>query len=191
MSARVPVQVQATYEDLMKVPDIMVAELVDGELFASPRPRYRHMRVASKLGGALITSFDSDDGGPGGWWILDEPEIHFGRNVLVPDIAGWRHERMPDLPEGHINDIAPDWVCEVTSPSTGLLDRSRKMPIYARAGVSWMWIIDPDPQTLEVFANDGETWRVVVTYGGEDVVRAQPFDAIEIHLSKLWRVHAS
>jgi len=191
MSAHVPLDAEATYEDLMKVPDTMVAELVEGELFASPRPRYKHSRVAAALGGALFPAYDSGDGGPGGWWILDEPELHFGRNVLVPDIAGWRHERMPDLPEGHASEIAPDWVCEVTSPSTGLLDRSRKMPIYARAGVAWMWIIDPDPQTLEVFANDGETWRVVVTYGGENVVRAQPFDAIELDLSKLWRVHAS
>jgi Uma2 family endonuclease len=181
----------ATYEDLLKVPDTLVAELVEGELFTNPRPRFKHAGVASDLGAQLIGPLRSRDGGSGGWWILDEPELHLGLNVLVPDLGGWRHQRLPELPDSHFTEIAPDWVCEVTSPSTRQLDRLRKMPIYAREGVEWMWILDPDPQTLEVFRNDGGRWIVDATHGGEDVVRAQPFDGIEIDLGRLWQFRAS
>src|SRR6185369_17877981 len=110
----------------------MVAEIVDGELFASPRPRPRHAVAASVLGSDLNIPFQQGRGGPGGWWILFEPELHFGEDVLVPDIAGWRHERMRTIPDAAFITLAPDWVCEVVSPSTGRLDRSRKMGVYAR-----------------------------------------------------------
>jgi Uma2 family endonuclease len=180
----------ATYEDLLKVPDTMVAELLDGELFTYRR-HPRHAHAASAVGGALFPPYDSADGGPGGWWLIDRPELHFGANVLVPDLSGWRHQRLPQLPDSHFGEIAPDWVCEVTSPSTGLLDRVRKMPLYAREGVQWMWIINPDLQTLEVFRNEGGRWIVAATHGGDDVVRAEPFDAIEINLSPFWRLSVS
>lgn len=181
----------ATYEDLLKVPDNMVAELIEGELYASPRPRGKHVRAASALGFVIGPPYDSGLGGPGGWWLIDEPEVHLSRDVLVPDMAGWRHERLPELPEDHKFEVPPDWVCEITSPSTAHRDRSKKMPIYARAGVTWAWIINPEEQTLEVRRLEAEGWRIVAEYGGEDVIRAQPFEAVDIDLRVLWRARAS
>ena len=142
----------ATYDDLVKVPDIQVAEIVDGELHASPRPAPRHARAGSLLGAAITGPYDRGLGGPGGWWILDEPELHVGRNVLVPDLAGWRRTRMPRLPDTAFFPLAPDWVCEVLSPSTASLDRAKKLAIYAREGVAHAWIVDPLAGTLEVSA---------------------------------------
>lgn len=163
----------------------MVAELIEGELFTSPRPAGPHTYAASMLGAILIPPFHLGIGGPGGWWILDEPEVHFARDVLVPDLAGWRRERMPSIPKGHIFSVVPDWVCEVISPSNGRLDRLKKMPIYAREGVPYVWIVDPEQQVLEARTlRDGE-W-VMREYGGDDKVRVTPFDAIEIDLTLIW-----
>ncbi len=177
---------RATYDDLLKVPDHLVAEIVDGELFTSPRPASPHARAVTKLGNVLGPAFDDGDGGPGGWWIVFEPELHLDDDVLVPDIAGWRRERMPVYPNVPAFTLAPDWVCEVVSPSTGRLDRIRKMPAYARHGISYIWVIDPLQQTLEVFQLKDGQWFVVATHEGADVVRAVPFDAIEIDLARLW-----
>ncbi|HET8798083.1 MAG TPA: Uma2 family endonuclease [Thermoanaerobaculia bacterium] len=175
----------ATYEDLLKVPDTMVAELIDGELFVSPRPGGPHTNAASNVGFFLGPPYQWGRGGPGGWWILDEPEIHFRHNVLVPDLAGWRRERMPMFPKDHVFSIVPDWVCEVVSPSSGRLDRLKKMPIYAREGVDHAWIIDPDQQTLEAFQRQDDKW-IVSVYGEEPLVRVPPFDEIEIDLTLIW-----
>ena len=133
----------ATYEDLLKVPDHLVAEIVEGELYTSPRPGSRHVLASSVLGAHILTNFQGG-GGAGGWWILDEPELHLGPNVLVPDIGGWRRERMPQLLDTAAFELAPDWVCEVISPSTGRLDRVRKLPAYARHAVGHAWLIDPE-----------------------------------------------
>ena len=176
----------ATYEDLLKVPENMVAELIEGELFASPRPAGPHSRASSRLGFILGPPYDLGRGGPGGWWLIDEPEVHFTRNVLVPDLAGWRRERMPDLPQSHVYSIVPDWICEVVSPSSGRLDRIKKMPVYAREGVAHAWIVDPLQQMLEVFANAGETWKVIATHSENEVVRIAPFEEIEVDLTLLW-----
>lgn len=176
----------ATYEDLLQVPENMVAELIEGELFASPRPAGPHNRASSRLGFILGPPYDLARGGPGGWWLVNEPEIHFARNVLVPDLAGWRRERMPEIPQNHVYSIVPDWVCEVVSPSSGRLDRIKKMPVYAREGVGHAWIVDPLQQTLEVFANAGDTWRVVATHSENEIVRIPPFEEIEIDLTLLW-----
>lgn len=176
----------ATYDDLLQVPDNMVAELIEGELYASPRPAGPHTVSASALGGFLMSPFQFGRGGPGGWWILDEPELHFGRNVLVPDLGGWRRERMPDIPQNHVFSVVPDWICEVISPSSGRLDRMKKMPIYAREGVAYAWIVDPLQQTLEVFRNEENDWRWPATYGENAVVRIPPFEEIEIDLALLW-----
>lgn len=184
MAARV--REHATYEDLVRLPENMVGELIDGELYASPRPAGPHTRAASGLGFSLGPPFHIGRGGPGGWWILFEPELHFGYNVLVPDLAGWRRERMPEIPKGHRFTIVPDWVCEVTSPSSGRLDRLKKLPVYARAGVDYAWIVEPEQQTLEAFERDGDRWILLGIYGAEPVVRVQPFDAIEINLSEIW-----
>jgi Uma2 family endonuclease len=176
----------ATYEDLIAVPENMVAELIDGELYASPRPAGPHTMAASALGFVIGPPFHFGNGGPGGWWILDEPELHFGRNVLVPDLAGWRKERMPEIPKNHVFSVVPDWVCEVISPSSGRLDRTKKMPIYARQGVRFAWIIDPDQQVLEVrtLQADGD-WRRE-DYGGDQPLRVPPFEEIEIDFSLIW-----
>jgi Uma2 family endonuclease len=176
----------ATYEDLLKVPDHLVAEILDGELYASPRPALRHANAASVLGGEISGPFHRGRGGPGGWWILDEPEVHLRKDVVVPDLAGWRHSRLPALPDAAALTIAPDWACEVISPSTEGMDRGRKLAIYAREGVAHLWLINPISQTLEVMALDGGRWTLLVTHVGAVTVRAEPFDAIELDLSALW-----
>lgn len=179
----------ATYEDLEQVPDTMVAELIEGDLIVSPRPASPHARSATVLGSDLLGAFDGPPGGagkPGGWWLLFEPELHFGRNVLVPDIAAWRRERMPVLPNVAAFTQAPDWVCEVVSPSTGAVDRGRKMTIYAREGVGHLWIVDPLQRTLEVYRLEGERWVVASTHGGTDPVAAEPFQAVTLDPARWW-----
>jgi Uma2 family endonuclease len=178
----------ATYEDVLNAPEHLVAEIVDGELFTSPRPASRHARASSGLGAKLINAFDHGDAGPGGWWIIDEPELHLAADILVPNIAGWRRERMPTYPDAAYFTLAPDWVCEVVSPSTGLLDRVRKMPKYAANSITHLWLVDPLQETLEIFQLKNSRWLLLATDGGDEKVRAEPFDAIEIDLTHLWSV---
>jgi Uma2 family endonuclease len=178
----------ATYEDLLKVPDHLVAEIVDGELYATPRPAPRHAAASSGLGGALHGPFDRGRGGPGGWRILDEPELHLGADVIVPDVAGWRRERLPLLPEEAYFSLAPDWICEVLSPSTAALDRVRKLRIYSREQVSHAWLVDPILQTLEVLRLENARWTITSTWSGSDIARAEPFDAIDVDLTLLWDI---
>jgi Uma2 family endonuclease len=179
---------RATYEDLMQVPDHLVAEIIDGELFTSPRPATPHAWASSVLIRDLVP-FDqrpSGPGGPGGWWIIFEPELHFGEDVLVPDLAGWRHERMRTVPSSAFITLGPDWVCEVVSPSTGRLDRSLKMNVYAREGVRHLWLIDPIARTLEAYRLSDDRWIVGAVRGSDDVVRIEPFDAVELALDRWW-----
>jgi hypothetical protein len=182
-----PARRRATYEDVLRAPEHRVAEIVDGELVTSPQPASRHVHASSALGvclgGPLHFGFG---GGPGGWWILDEPELHLGPDVLVPDLAGWRRERMPVFPDVPFFELAPDWVCEVLSPATERLDRVRKLPIYAREQVGHAWLINPTHQTLEVFRREGPGWFLVATHGGDEKVRAEPFEAVELDLAVLW-----
>jgi Uma2 family endonuclease len=180
---------RATYEDLMRVPDHLVAEIIDGELITTPRPASPHARAESVIGQDL-SPFDrrpGGPGGPGGSWILDEPELHLGEDVLVPDLAGWRHERMPVIPNVAAFTLAPDWVCEVISPRTGRIDRSRKMGIYAREGVRHLWFVDPLARTLEVYRLEGDRWVVASTHGGAEGIRAEPFDAVALDMRRWWR----
>ena len=177
----------ATYDDLLKVPDHLVAEILDGELHTSPRPAPRH-DAGSGLGGALRGPFDRGRGGPGGWRILDEPELHLGNDVVVPDIAGWHRERMPALPDEAFFRLAPDWICEVLSPSTASFDRVKKLRIYAREGVAHAWLVDPILQTLEVLRLENGRWIVSSNWANADIARAEPFDAIELDLTLLWEV---
>ncbi len=176
----------ATYEDLLALPDDVVGQIIEGELHATPRPAIGHQLSVSMLGSVLGLPFDLGRGGPGGWWMLDGPEVHLGRNVLVPDLAGWRRERLPALPRDAFFTLAPDWVCEVLSPATARIDRLKKLAIYAREGVEHAWLVDPALETLEVFRRQAEAWLLVLTAGGDDVVRAEPFDAIELTLTGLW-----
>jgi Uma2 family endonuclease len=176
----------ATYEDLLKVPEHLVAEIVDGELLTTPRPASRHARARSGLGGKLVPPFDHGTGGPGGWWIIDEPELHLGADILVPDLAGWRREGMPVYPDAAFFDLVPDWVCEVVSPATGRLDRVRKMPKYAATGVRHLWLVDPLQQTLDIFRLESGRWVLLATHGGNETFRGEPFEAVAIDLSPLW-----
>lgn len=180
---------RATYADLLAVPAHLIAEIINGELRTQPRPAPAHAEAASALGGELYGPFRKGVGGPGGWRILDEPELHLGPepDVLVPDLAGWRLERMPRRPETAYFEIPPDWVCEVLSPSTEADDRADKMPTYAREGVRYAWLVDPILKTLEVFVLSAERrWMLAGTHRGDARVRAEPFDAIELHLALLW-----
>lgn len=185
---------RATYADLEAVPANKVAELIRGTLYVMPRPAARHARASSALGVELGGPFDRGRGGPGGWWILDEPELHFpdptspgDEDALVPDLAGWRRERLPVLPDVAAFTLAPDWICEVLSKSTEQHDREVKMPVYAREGVRHAWLIDPVAKTLEVYTLSAEgIWGEAVRSSGTDVVRAVPFDAIGLDLSALW-----
>lgn len=185
-----PRRPDATYADLEALPEHVVGEIIDGELVANPRPRSRHARTSTHLGASITPAFDRLPNGPdrpGGWWILDEPQLHFGRHVLVPDLAGWRHERMPELPDVAFFTLAPDWVCEVISPTSGRRDRIQKARIYAQCGVAWLWLVDPLQHIVEVLRLDGEHWQLVDTWGGDDdAARIPPFDAIGLELSRWW-----
>lgn len=176
----------ATYEDLLAVPPHFVAELIGGRLITHPRPAPRHARASSSLGGALDGPFDKGHGGPGGWWILDEPELHLGVDVLVPDLAGWRRERMPKLPDTAWFELAPDWLCEVLSPSTARLDRAEKLPRYGLHGVRHVWLIDPDIRVLETYENHDGQWLLLKTFAQADPVAIAPFEALTLDLSVLW-----
>jgi Uma2 family endonuclease len=176
----------ATYDDLRRVPAHLVAEIIGGELFATPRPATPHAYVTSRLTAEIDMPFVRGRGGPGGWWILVEPELHFGNDVVVPDVAGWRHARMPVIPDAPYLSTPPDWVCEVLSPSTERLDRVRKLAVYGRENVDFIWLINPETRTLEVLRSAAGGWALVATYADTDLVRAQPFDAIELELASLW-----
>jgi Uma2 family endonuclease len=176
----------ATYEDLAALPEIVVAEILDGELHSSPRPAPRHAVAGSAIGALIGGPFHHGRGGDGGWWILLEPELHLGRDVLVPDWAGWRRSRMPRVPETAYFPLAPDWVCEVLSPSTATIDRSKKLRIYAREGVAHAWLIDPIARTLEVLRLENGRWTILGTHVGSEVVRAEPFAEIALELAALW-----
>ena len=186
--AEKPSRREATYADLEELPPGSVGEIIGGELYVSPRPRPRHARAAFRLCNAL-GPFDQDPGeeGPGGWVLLIEPELHLGDEVLVPDLAGWRRERMPALPDEVGIELAPDWVCEVLSPSTAALDRNWKMGSYAREGVKHLWLVDPSARSLEVFRREGGGWSMLGTHVGEVAVRAEPFEALPLELGRLWR----
>lgn len=170
----------------MKVPDNLVAEIVEGELFTSPRPRTRHGRAHGALFARIRMRFDDGESGPSGWWIEAEPELHLVSDVLVPDVAGWRRERVPVFPDTPAWNVTPDWIGEVTSPTTGRLDRIRKLPAYARHGVAHAWIVDPVEQSLEVYRLVEGHWALISTHEGEDAVSAEPFEAIELPLAALW-----
>lgn len=181
-----PAEKLATYEDLFDLPEHLVGEIISGTLITHPRPAPKHARASSTLGVELGGPFDRGRFGPGGWWILDEPELHLGYDVLVPDLAGWRRERMPKLPDTAWFELAPDWVCEILSPSTARLDRVSKLPLYARAGVGHAWLVDPELRTLEVYENRDGKWLLLNTLENNAAVSEKPFDAASFDLGSLW-----
>ncbi|HWO24706.1 MAG TPA: Uma2 family endonuclease [Kofleriaceae bacterium] len=179
---------QELYDAYCAVPEHERAEIIDGTLYVSPRPAPRHANATTVLGGQINGAFQLGNGGPGGWWVLFEPELQLvSLEPMVPDLASWRVERMPALPETAFFQLAPDWVCEVLSKSTEITDRTKKLPIFAAHGVGHVWLIDPIAKTLEVHTlGTDRRWRDVRIYEGSSRVRAAPFEAIEVDLSRLW-----
>ena len=184
-SASTPTR-RAAYQDVLDAPAHRVAEIVDGTLYTHPRPAMPHALASSRLGVELTGPFDRGRGGPGGWWIIDEPELHLGEEIVVPDIAGWRRERMPDYPDTAYVSLAPDWVCEVLSPSTRRLDLHGKRPVYAREGVGHLWLVDPADRTLEAFELRDGHWVLIAGAKDDDPISIRPFDAITFSLGDLW-----
>jgi Uma2 family endonuclease len=180
----------ASYEDVLRAPDNMVAELIGGQLILMPRPAIPHAAAGSALQELLGPPFKRGLGGPGGWIIVYEPEVHLGDDVLVPDLAGWRRTTLEFLPAAAYLETRPDWACEILSPSTQRIDRELKLPIYARFGVGHVWLVDPIARTLEVWrreAREGpDVMAQVCCYSADERVRAEPFDAIELELAILW-----
>lgn len=176
----------ASYDDLLQVPDHLVAEIIDGELITSPRPAVRHAHAGAALLSAIHNPFHQGQGGPGGWWILFEPELHFKNDVLVPDIAGWRRERLPVLPDAAFFTIAPDWLCEILSPATEHIDRARKTRIYGHEGVKTLWLVDPRPRTIEVYVSVRGVWALARSHQGDAVASIEPFDALPLEMGRLW-----
>ncbi len=181
-----PARRKPTYQDVAALPPHQVGQILAGELVVQPRPSGRHASVTSTLGEELGPPFRRGRGGPGGWIILDEPEVHLGDDVLVPDLAGWRRSRLPSIGDEAFFELAPDWACEVLSPSTVKHDRTTKLTIYAREGVGHVWLVDPAHRTLEVMRRTDVGWLVVGAHHDAEVVRAEPFDAIELDLALLW-----
>ena len=177
---------RATYQDVLDAPEHRVAEIVDGTLYTHPRPASPHALASSSLQGDLSSAFQFGRGGPGGWWIIFEPELHLAEDILVPDLAGWRRERMPDYPDTAYFTLAPDWVCEVLSPSTRKYDLCAKRPIYAREGVAHLWLVEPVARTLEAFELRDGQWVLIATVADADPVCIRPFDAITFSLGDLW-----
>lgn len=182
------VAVPDEYAQLEGLPDHLTGEIINGRLYAQPRPTTLHTLAGSSLNGELYSPYHKGRGGPGGWWILVEPEVHFIRDteVLVPDLAGWRRERLPRLPRDQRIEVAPDWVCEILSPSTARKDRVVKMPIYARYGVAHLWLVDPLAQTLEAFALHEGRWALIGSFQEQDRVSIAPFAEMTLELGGLW-----
>ena len=176
----------ATYEDLFDLPENLIGEIINGRLISQPRPAPRHARTHSSLEVEIGGPFDLGKGGPGGWWILIEPELHIGGDILVPDLAGWRREQMPRLPDTAWFETVPDWVCEILSPSTACDDRTEKMPLYAQMGVSHAWLADPILRTLEAYENQQGRWLLLQTLADNARVAVAPFEAVEWELGVLW-----
>ncbi len=183
VSTRAP---RATYQDVLEAPEHQVAEVIDGTLYTHPRPAPRHATASSRLGIEIGGPFDRGRGGPGGWRIIDEPELHLGKDILVPDMGGWCRERMPQLPDTAYFTLAPDWTCEILSASTRKLDLLRKRPIYAREGVQHLWLIDPVDRILEAFEFRDGQWLLIASAQDDEPVSIPPFDAITFSLGELW-----
>jgi hypothetical protein len=179
-----------TYADIEALPPHVVGEILGGELVVSPRPAPQHARAGSVLGMLIGTPFQLGVGGPGGWQILYEPELSLGVDPrfdpVVPDLAGWRLETMPRLPDTAQFKVVPDWVCEVLWPSTQRRDRALKLPFYGRAGVRHVWLVDPLARLLEVYRLVEGVWQLAGVHGEDEVVRAEPFDGVDLPLGALW-----
>lgn len=176
----------ALYRRLEALPESQIGEILRGEIFASPRPAPKHANILFQLGGILRDPFALGRTGPAGWRILPEPEVHLGSDVVVPDLAGWRRDHLPEFPEAASIPVTPDWVCEVLSPKSADRDRVLKGQLYAAHGVPFFWLIDPAERLLEVLRLTPEGWLIDGIFAHDDADRARPFDAIDIPLADLW-----
>ena len=177
---------RATYQDVLDAPEHRVAEIVDGTLHVSPRPPTLAALAKTRLSAGLGRAFDRGRDGPGGWRIMHEPELHLGEDILVPDVAGWRRERLPRIPETWDAVVAPDWVCETVADSTRDLDLNAKRPVYAREGIPHLWLVDPTDRTLEAFELHDGQWFLIASAKDDEPVSIRPFDAITFCLGNLW-----
>ena len=176
----------ATYADIEALPPNMVGQIVFGVLHTHPRPAPPHWIAAGELQYELTGPFRRGRGGPGGWIFAVEPELHLGSNVLAPDIAGWRRERLTPMPRTAYIETPPDWICEVLSPSTQAIDRTDKLAVYAEFGVRHCWYVDPLARTLEVLELTGGKWTIAATFKDDDAVTAPPFEVHTFKLDVLW-----
>ncbi|GAC1367473.1 MAG: hypothetical protein NVS3B10_14500 [Polyangiales bacterium] len=176
----------ATRADLDALPEGTVGEIIDGVLYTQPRPRSRHAFAEGEIHMDLGAAFGRDRGGPGGWWILVEPGIELpSAPEISPDIAGWRKERMPELPDGPIT-VVPDWVCEILSTNRAY-DLQIKRPFYARSGVPFMWLVDVEAKTVTASALENRRWVEVGVFGeGDHAARIPPFEAVEVDVGGWW-----
>lgn len=175
-----------TYADLEAVPPHLVAEMVDGELYTHARPAPPHGYAQTEVIAWTRWLFDDGRGGPGGWWIFTEPEVRFRSDICVPDIAGWRKSNMPELPQTSYFTRVPDWVCEVLSPSTASFDRVKKMRVYTRERVEYVWLLSPLERTLEAYQWSEGRYALVDAYADDERVRVPPFEQVELELERLW-----
>lgn len=176
----------ATLADLEALPDNVVGEIVGSELVVSPIFESLVAVARTSLLGELVGPFHKRQTGPKRWWILSRPAVQLSDDVLAPDLVGWTRDRLPRLEDISAFTLTPDWICEILSPSTMRLDRALKMPVYAREGVRHAWLIDPRAKTLEAFRLEGGRWVLLGVWSEDALVRAEPFDAVELALSELW-----
>ncbi len=178
-----------TYDDLLRLPEFARAEVLGGILETSPTPLPKHSKAQRSLGRFVGGPFDDDEGygGPGGWWIFSDVDIQLGPHDIVrPDVAGWRRKRLNQPGEQQPITVVPDWICEVSSPTTAARDRIEKRDLYGRYGVPHYWIVDPDTKMLEVFERQDQRWVLLGTYGEGATASARPFREIEIDVGRLF-----
>jgi Uma2 family endonuclease len=181
----------ATFTDLAASPEEARAEIVHGVLVEKPRPPAEHGTSQASFGAVLGRRFQRRPGGrwPGGWWLgsgIDvEHEVH---EIYRHDIVGWRRDRVPERPSGRPVLTRPDWVCELLSPSNARRDLVDRFQVLHATGVPYYWIADPLEQTLIVHRWEPAGYLVVLTAAAGDVVRAAPFDAVKLAVSRLFGI---
>jgi Uma2 family endonuclease len=184
-----PLDRPATLADLESLPEHLRGEIIDGMLYVFPRPRAPHADVEADVVDALRGPFQKGRGGPGGWWILPEPGIQLPRAPeFVPDVAGWRRERLARPPADGPITVVPDWICEILSPTTRGYDLIVKRRFYADIGVGHLWYVDLEARALMVSRLENGHWVELGVHGVGEKVRAEPFDAVEIDLATWWEV---
>lgn len=185
-----PVRRGATEDDLWAIPEEeRFHELIDGEIIEKAAPSPEHADGQGGLLAALRPPFQRGPGrgGPGGWWLLPEVEVRLATGQIVrPDVAGWRRERCPSRPTGPVVSVLPDWICEVVSPSNANHDTVKKLRLYHRVGLPHYWLVDTRDETLTVLRHTAEGYLTILRAERGDTVRAEPFDAIELHVGTLF-----